>query len=88
LRIAPDEITKILKERIESFEKTAGLEETGRIVQVGDAIAKVYGLKNVKANGSARRCLALPWARRVPLIQPVTVVPAAACVTQAPWAAA
>jgi len=50
LRIAPDEITKILKERIESFEKTAGLEETGRIVQVGDAIATVYGLKNVKAN--------------------------------------
>ncbi|HPE68149.1 MAG TPA: F0F1 ATP synthase subunit alpha [Thermotogota bacterium] len=50
MRIAPDEITKILKERIESFEKTAGLEETGRIVQVGDAIATVYGLKNVKAN--------------------------------------
>jgi F-type H+-transporting ATPase subunit alpha len=50
LRISPDEITKILKERIEGYEKKANLEETGRVVQVGDAIAAVYGLKKVKAN--------------------------------------
>jgi F-type H+-transporting ATPase subunit alpha len=50
LRISPDEITKILKERIEGYEKKANLEETGRVVQVGDAIASVYGLKKVKAN--------------------------------------
>jgi F-type H+-transporting ATPase subunit alpha len=50
LRISPDEITKILKERIEGYEKQANLEETGRVVQVGDAIAAVYGLKKVKAN--------------------------------------
>jgi len=50
LRISPDEITKILKERIQGYEKQANLEETGRVVQVGDAIASVYGLKKVKAN--------------------------------------
>jgi len=50
LRISPDEITKILKERIKGYEKQANLEETGRVVQVGDAIAAVYGLKKVKAN--------------------------------------
>lgn len=50
MRISPDEITKILKERIEGYEKQANLEETGRVVQVGDAIAAVYGLKKVKAN--------------------------------------
>lgn len=50
MRISPDEITKILKERIEGYEKKANLEETGRVVQVGDAIAAVYGLKKVKAN--------------------------------------
>jgi len=50
VRISPDEITKILKERIEGYEKSASLEETGRVVQVGDSIATVYGLKKVQAN--------------------------------------
>ncbi len=50
MRISPDEITKILKDKIEGYEKSASLEETGRVVQVGDSIAAVYGLKNVKAN--------------------------------------
>jgi len=50
LRISPDEITRILKDRIEGYEKKANLEETGRVVQVGDAIAAVYGLKKVRSN--------------------------------------
>lgn len=50
MRISPDEITRILKDRIEGYEKKANLEETGRVVQVGDAIAAVYGLKKVRSN--------------------------------------
>ena len=50
MKIKPDEITQILKDKISGFEKTAELEETGRIVQVGDGIATVYGLKKVKSS--------------------------------------
>ena len=37
MKIKPDEITQILKDKISGFEKTAELEETGRIVQEGSA---------------------------------------------------
>jgi F-type H+-transporting ATPase subunit alpha len=50
VKITPDEITQILKDKISGFEKTAELEETGKIVQVGDGIATVYGLKKVKSS--------------------------------------
>ncbi len=50
MKIKPDEITQILRDKISGFEKTAELEETGRIVQVGDGIATVYGLKKVKSS--------------------------------------
>ncbi len=50
MKIKPEEITQILRDKITGFEKTAELEETGQIVQVGDGIATVYGLKKVKAS--------------------------------------
>ncbi len=50
MKIAPDEISRILKEKIQGYESTVNLEDTGRVIQVGDAIASVYGLRNVMAN--------------------------------------
>ncbi len=50
MKIAPDEISRILKEKIQGYESTVSLEDTGRVIQVGDAIASVYGLRNVMAN--------------------------------------
>src|SRR4051794_4523251 len=47
MQIRPDEITKILKERIEGIETAAAdLAEVGTVLSIGDGIARVYGLEN------------------------------------------
>jgi len=47
--IQADEITKILKERIQDFKPEAELKEVGEVLKVGDGVAVVYGLKNAMA---------------------------------------
>ena len=47
--IRPDEITSILKKQIEGFEKQIDISEVGEVIQVGDGIARIYGLQNVQA---------------------------------------
>jgi len=47
MEIRPDEITEILKKQIAGFEKKVDVEEVGEVLQVGDGIARVYGLENV-----------------------------------------
>ncbi len=47
MEIRPEEITSIIKKQIESFETAVQLEEVGKVVQVGDGIARVYGLEKV-----------------------------------------
>ena len=49
-KIKADEISSIIKERIENFDLSVDIEETGRVVSVADGVANVYGLKNVMAN--------------------------------------
>jgi F-type H+-transporting ATPase subunit alpha len=44
-----DEITKILKERIQDFKPEAQLKEVGEVLKIGDGVAVVYGLKNAMA---------------------------------------
>ncbi|MFZ4106451.1 F0F1 ATP synthase subunit alpha [Flavobacterium sp.] len=46
--IKPAEISAILRKQVESFESGATLEEVGSVLQVGDGIARVYGLSNVQ----------------------------------------
>src|SRR5436190_7569679 len=47
MQIRPDEITKILKERIEGIEQAAAdLAEVGTVLSIGDGIARVHGLEN------------------------------------------
>jgi len=43
------EISSILEERILGQSSGASLDETGRVLSIGDGIARVYGLKNVQA---------------------------------------
>lgn len=43
------EVSSILEERILGHSTTANLEETGRVLSIGDGIARVYGLKNIQA---------------------------------------
>src|SRR5580693_4359247 len=45
--IKPDEISAILRQQLSNFNVEAELEEVGTVLQVGDGIARVYGLNNV-----------------------------------------
>ena len=47
--LRPDEISKILKEQISGFDTSVRLEEEGTVLEVGDGIARIYGLTNVLA---------------------------------------
>lgn len=47
MQIKPEEITSIIKSQIEKYEAKVELSEIGQVIQVGDGIARVYGLDNV-----------------------------------------
>src|SRR6188472_3591607 len=49
LKLRPDEITQILKSRIEQYDVETDLSEVGTVLQVGDGIARIYGLENAVA---------------------------------------
>lgn len=50
MAIRPEEITNIIREKIEHFDTSIDVSEVGTVIQVGDGIARVYGLSNVKAS--------------------------------------
>src|SRR6476620_847960 len=47
--IKPDEISAILRQQLSNFNVEANLEEVGTVLQVGDGIARIYGLNNVSS---------------------------------------
>jgi F-type H+-transporting ATPase subunit alpha len=49
VKLRPEEITSLLKERIKDFEVETDLAEVGQVLQVGDGIARVYGLESAVA---------------------------------------
>ena len=49
MKLRPEEITSILKERIEHYDVETDLAEVGTVLQVGDGIARIYGLENAVA---------------------------------------
>jgi len=48
-QIRADEITRVLREEIENYERAVNVAETGFVISVGDGIARVYGLETVMA---------------------------------------
>ena len=48
--INPSEISEVLKQQLESVNKSVAFEEVGTVLEVGDGVAHVYGLDNVCAN--------------------------------------
>src|SRR5512136_1639783 len=48
--IKPAEVSKILKQQLEGVQTGVELEEVGTVLQVGDGIARIYGLSNVESN--------------------------------------
>ena len=49
MNIRAEEISKIIQQQVENFDKTATKSEVGTVLQVGDGIARVFGLDNVQA---------------------------------------
>jgi F-type H+-transporting ATPase subunit alpha len=47
--VKPDEISAILKQQLSGFQSAAELEEVGSVLQVGDGIARVYGLNRAQS---------------------------------------
>src|SRR3954453_12225013 len=50
VKLRPEEITSILKSRIEQYDVETDLSEVGTVLEVGDGIARVYGLENAVAS--------------------------------------
>jgi len=49
MQIKAEEISSIIQEKIKGFEQRVDVTETGNVIQVGDGIAKVYGLEGAMA---------------------------------------
>lgn len=49
VNIRPDEISTIIKEQIEKYEQSIDISNVGTVLQIGDGIARVYGLEEVMA---------------------------------------
>jgi F-type H+-transporting ATPase subunit alpha len=49
VKLRPEEITSILKQRIEEYDVDTELAEVGTVLQVGDGLARVYGLESCMA---------------------------------------
>jgi F-type H+-transporting ATPase subunit alpha len=49
MKIKAEEITEIIRQEIEEYGKEIDISETGRVLSVGDGIARIYGLRNVMA---------------------------------------
>jgi F-type H+-transporting ATPase subunit alpha len=49
MEIKAEEITQIIQQEIEDYEKGIEVSETGRVLSVGDGIARIYGLRNAMA---------------------------------------
>jgi len=50
MSIRPEEISSILKEQIENYDKKIETNDVGTVIEVGDGIARVYGLSNAMVN--------------------------------------
>jgi len=50
LKLRPEEITAVLKNQIENYEAQVEVEEVGRVLEVGDGIARIHGLENCMAS--------------------------------------
>ena len=49
MKLRPEEITSILKQRIEAYDVETDLAEVGTVLEIGDGIARVYGLESCMA---------------------------------------
>ena len=48
--IKPDEISSIIREKIQNFESVSEVSNVGTVLEISDGISRIYGLKNVMAS--------------------------------------
>ena len=49
MKIKTEEITSLIKKEIQSYKQDLAIDEVGTVIEIGDGIARVFGLKNVMA---------------------------------------
>lgn len=49
MKIRPEEISNLIKTEIQNYKKSLDIKTSGSVVEVGDGIARIYGLSNAKA---------------------------------------
>lgn len=49
MKIKTEEITSLIKKEIQSYKQDLAVDEVGTVIEIGDGIARVFGLKNVMA---------------------------------------
>ena len=54
MRFKPDEIASVIRQEIEQYRSQIEVREVGRVLEVGDGIARVYGLSGVMAGEMVR----------------------------------
>ncbi|MFH1682107.1 MAG: F0F1 ATP synthase subunit alpha [Candidatus Eisenbacteria bacterium] len=50
MKIRPEEITSVIKQKIRDFDRDLEVEEVGTVIEAGDGIARVYGLRSAMAS--------------------------------------
>lgn len=50
MKIRPEEVSEIIKKEIENYKKSLDVKTSGTILEVGDGIARIYGLSSVMSN--------------------------------------
>jgi F-type H+-transporting ATPase subunit alpha len=50
IEVKPDEVSNILRKQLSGFEKEVDIFDVGTVLQVGDGIARIYGLSKVMAS--------------------------------------
>src|SRR5207248_153864 len=70
MRFKADEIVSVLQSEIQQYEKKLDTREVGRVLEVGDGIARVYGLQSAM-NGEMVEFTAPGVAARQPVNQPL-----------------
>ena len=49
MNLKPEEISAVIKEQIKNYKKELEISDFGTVIQIGDGIARIYGLENCMA---------------------------------------
>ena len=55
MAIRPEEVSSVIQQELEKYRSTLKMESVGTVLQVGDGIARVWGLDDVMAGEGAQR---------------------------------